>query len=414
MPLFRQRPFLLYWFARVFTAAGFQMQGVAMAWQVYQLTGSALDLGLVGLFQFLPRIALTPFAGHAADRHNRRRIAVIAQTVQGLVLLVLCAASFEHLATRELIFLLVFVSGAARTYEGPATQAMLPAVVPLPMFARAVAVNASAIQAATLVAPAVAGGLYILGATAAYGVTAALYVAAALSMQAVPFKAQPVGASSGFLASFIEGLRFMRGRPIILGAISLDMFAVLLGGATAVLPIIADTLLHAGSVGLGLLRSAPAIGALAMSVWLAHHPIRRAVGQRMFAAVAVFGLATIALAFSRSLALSLVILFALGAADMVSVVIRQAMVQLHTPDAMRGRVSAVNSIFIGASNQLGEFESGLTAAWFGLEPSIIIGGVGTLLVTALWMRLFPSLARAQTLEAPPADPAPAKAPAQVP
>ena len=235
-----------------------------MAWQVYQLTGSALDLGLVGLFQFLPRIALTPFAGHLADRHNRRRIAVIAQTVQALVLIVLCAASFEHLATRELLFILVFISGAARTYEGPATQAMLPAVVPLSMFARAVAVNASAIQAATLIAPAVAGGLYIVGATAAYGVTAALYAAAALAMQAVPFKAQPVGASSGFVASFVEGLRFMRGRPIILGAISLDMFAVLLGGATALLPIYARDILMTGPWGLGLLWAVQFCGL----VWL--------------------------------------------------------------------------------------------------------------------------------------------------
>lgn len=398
--LFHHRPFVYFWLARVFTASGFQMQGVVLGWQVYRLTGSALDLGLVGLFQFLPRIVLTPWAGHVADRFDRRRIALCAQVLQCVVLVALCLASAGGVVSRGLVFALVAVSGAARTFEMPATQALLSAVVPTSLLARAVAIGASAVQAATLVAPAVGGLLYLLGATVAYGFTGLLYAAAAVAMSAVPSTVRPSRGDqqAGFLVAFMEGIGFLRRQPVVLGAISLDMCAVLLGGATALLPIIADVLLRTGPAGLGLLRSAPAVGAFAMSIWLAGHPLRSA-GRAMFTAVAVFGLATIGLGLSHSLVLSLVLLPVLGAADMVSVVIRQTLVQLHTPDAMRGRVSSVNAIFIGASNQLGEFESGLTAQWFGLVPSIVLGGIGTLLVAMLWMRWFPQLAQAQALEA---------------
>jgi MFS family permease len=297
------------------------------------------------------------------------------------------------------LLLLVALGGAARTFEVPATQALLSAVVPPLLLPRAVAISSSAMQAATLIGPVVAGLLYLLGATEAYGVTALLYVAAAAMMAAVrPLVHQDrSGPQSNFLASFMEGIRFLRRQPMLLGAISLDMFAVLLGGATALLPIIADQLLQTGPVGLGLLRAAPAVGALAMSFWLASHPLH-AAGRALFIGVALFGLATLALGLSRSLPLSLAILLLLGAADMVSVVIRQTLVQLHTPDEMRGRVSSVNAIFIGASNQLGEFESGLTAQWFGLVPSILLGGSGTLLVVGLWMRWFPQLLQVRSLE----------------
>lgn len=397
--LMRHRPFVFFWLSRVCTASGFQMQGVVLGWQVYRLTGSALDLGLVGLCQFLPRIVLTPWAGYVADRFNRRRIALLMQLLQCALLLVLCLASAQGVVNREVILLLVAVSGAARTFEMPATQALLSAVVPLSLLPRAVAISSSAVQAAILVAPVVAGLLYLLGATLAYGMTALLYAAAAAMMAAILLAPQPDRSDqqASFLLSFMEGIRFLRRQPLLLGAISLDMFAVLLGGATALLPIIADQLLKTGPVGLGLLHSAPALGALAMSIWLAGHPLRSA-GRSMFIAVGLFGLTTIGLGLSRSLPLSLAILLLLGAADMVSVVIRQTLVQLHTPDEMRGRVSSVNAIFIGASNQLGEFESGLTAQWFGLVPAILLGGTGTLLVAALWMRWFPQLAQIKGLD----------------
>ena len=398
--LIRHRPFAFFWLARICTASGFQMQGVVLGWQVYRLTGSALDLGLVGLCQFLPRVVLTPWAGNAADRYNRRRIVLCAQALQGALLLALCAASALGVVSRELILVVVAASGAARTFEVPATQALLSAVVPPPLLPRAVATSSAAVQLATLMAPMLAGFLYLLGASPAYGFSALLYAGAATMMGALVL-AVPPGRSiarAGFLESFLEGVRFLRRRPVLLGAISLDLFAVLLGGATALLPVIADVLLRTGPVGLGALRSAPALGALAMSLWLAGHPLR-AAGRSMFIAVGLFGAATIGLGLSHSLPLSLIALLVLGGSDMVSVVVRQTLVQLHTPDEMRGRVSAVNSIFIGASNQLGEFESGLTAHWFWLVPSILLGGAGTLLVAAFWLRWFPELVRVKALYA---------------
>jgi len=400
LQLFRQRPFAFFWFTRVFTAAGSQMQAVAVSWQIYELTHSAFDLGMVGLVQFLPRLALMTVAGNAADRHDRKSVVFLAQVVQAIVLAVLALESVHGHVTRELIYILVIVSGAARSFEMPTTQALLPTLVSAKALPRAVAMAASAMQAATIVSPALGGVLYVLGASSVYGITALLFAISALLCTMIkplvrPTRLTPTGSS---LAYFREGIRFIRTRRAVLGAISLDLFAVLLGGATALLPIVAHQLLETGAWGLGLLRSAPAVGALLISLWLAHHPLRHRVGHLMFAAVAVFGFATIAFALSRSLLLSLLVLAVLGAADMVSVVIRSAFVQLQTPDAMRGRVSAVNSVFIGASNQVGEFESGLTAAAFGTVPSILIGGLGTLLVAYLWMRAFPELRNADTLE----------------
>lgn len=383
------------------TASGFQIQSVAVAWQVYELTASALDLGLVGLVQFLPRLVLLPLAGDLADRLDRRRLVAGSQAVQALGMAILAGLTWTGTISRESIFVLLALMGAARTFEMPTSQALLPALVPETALARAVAMGASAMQAATIAAPALAGVLYVLGAGTVHGLAAVAFVlATGLTTQIRPLRPQLAltGTLSGW-ARFREGLGFVRRHRPVLGAISLDMMAVLLGGATALLPIVAAEVLHTGPWGLGLLRSAPAVGALGMSLWLARHPLGRRVGHRMFQAVAIFGLATIGFGLSHSLWLSAGLLVILGAADMISLVFRQAYIQLETPDAMRGRVSAVNALFIGASNQLGEFESGVTAAWFGLVPAIVLGGVGTLLVAVLWWRWFPELGRVDRLGA---------------
>ncbi|MFZ6048136.1 MFS transporter [Pseudomonas sp. CR3202] len=391
------RPFLAFWFARVCTASGFQMITVAIGWHIYELTGNVLDLGLVGLVEFLPRVIFMLHTGHVADRFDRRRVAALCQVLQALVAGVLVFASATGSASRELIFLMAFVLGAARAFEMPATQALLPNVVPKELFPRAVAASASAMQAATIVAPALGGLLYAFGSLWVYGPTAVIYLAACALMLGLSSNQQQASKAPANLENLLAGIRFIRSRPDILGAISLDLFAVLLGGATALLPVFAKDILLTGPWGLGLLRSAPAVGALLMSFWLARFPIERNVGRIMFTSVGVFGVATIAFGLSTSFWFSLAVLAVLGAADMISMVIRGAFVQLHTPDEMRGRVSAVNGLFIGASNQLGEFESGVTAAWFGTVPAVVMGGVGTLLVTGLWIRLFPSLAQRDRL-----------------
>ena len=396
--LFEIAPFVRFWLARIGTAAANQMLSVAVAWQVYQLTGSALDLGLVGLFQFLPRIFLTATAGNMADSHDRKRIATWAQVVQAAVLCALLLLTLGHAIDRRAIFALVAVSGAARTFEMPATSSLLATLVPARLLTKAVALSASAIQAAFIVGPALAGLLYAFGDALVYGVTLALFAAAAAAFGSIPSPAEPRQPIAGSeWEKFIDGLRFIRGQRVVLGAISLDLFAVLFGGATALMPILAVELLHTGPWGLGLLRAAPSAGALLMSAVLARVPLEHQVGRIMFASVAIYALATVGFGLSTSLWLSLALLAVLGAADMVSMVIRGSLVQLQTPDAMRGRVSAVNSIFIGASNQLGEFESGLTAAWFGAVPAVILGGVCSLAVTALWMRWFPQLLNADRL-----------------
>ena len=301
--------------------------------------------------------------------------------------------------TARAIFALVFLIGAARAFQIPTMQALLPSLVPSPVLARAIAANSTASQAATVAGPALGGLVYIAGPAVVYGACALLFVAAgALIARVQPRHAQFTRPTSAGWASMLDGIRFVRRRPIVLGAISLDLFAVLLGGATALLPIYARDILHTGPWGLGLLRSATAVGALGMALWLAHHPLGAHAGRKMLGAVAVFGVATIVFGVSRSFALSLAALVVLGAADVVSVVVRQTLVQLQTPDHMRGRVSAVNALFFGTSNQLGEFESGVVAAWIGVVPSVIVGGIGTLAVVLLWMRLFPDLARFDRLE----------------
>lgn len=392
----RLRAYRNYWLVRVGSMGAYQMQVVATGWLIYDLTGSALDLGLVGLVQFVPRVALTLWAGALADRHDRRRIALACLLVQFAACAALAAGAAAGALSRVAVFALVGTIGAARAFEMPAMQAMLPRLVPLRLLARALAMSSAATQTAIVGGPALAGAIILAGTAAVYGTATLVFVAAAAAMLRVPPLAEAASPAKADHSLF-AGLTYIRSQPVILGAISLDLFAVLLGGATALLPIYARDILHVGAGGLGLLQAAPAFGALAMSVWLAHRPLGGAIGRKLFASVALFGLGTVVFALSTSFALSLAALALLGAADSVSVVIRQTLVQLETPDAMRGRVSAVNSVFIGASNQLGEFESGVMAALLGVVPSVVVGGVGTLLVATLWIRLFPTLWRRDRL-----------------
>ncbi|MBA3596062.1 MAG: MFS transporter [Methylibium sp.] len=386
---------------RVAATMANQMLMVAIGWQMYTLTGSAWDLGLVGLFQFAPALALVLIAGHAADQLDRRRIVGLAMASQALVSVLLVAAALGGWASRELLLGLSVAIGCAKAFQMPAQQALLPLLVPDAVLPRAMAFNSAGMQAAVIGGPAIGGFLFVAGASATYGVCMLLFAAASVLFAGVRYTHIAPLREPMSLETVLAGFRFIRHRPVVLGAISLDLFAVLLGGATALLPMFAKDVLHVGPWGLGLLRGAPAAGALAMSVALSLWPFQRRVGRRMFAAVAVYGVSMLVFGLSTLFWLSMAALAVAGAADMVSVVIRQSLVQLETPNAMRGRVSAVNSIFIGASNQLGEFESGATAALLGPVGSVVLGGVGTLLIAGTWMKLFPDLARRERLRAEP-------------
>ena len=374
------------------------MLTVAVGWQVYALTGRALDLGLIGLVQFLPAVMLLLWAGHVADRHDRRRIARICQSAEALVALALAAGSAMGWISEYAIFALVFVVGGVRAFETPSLQAMLPALVPARLLPRAVASSATATQTAIVIGPALGGLIYIAGPAWTYGTSAVMFVTASVMTSRIRYEHVLRAREPATLKSVFAGLAFLRSRQAMLGAVTLDMVAVLLGGVTALLPIYARDILHTGPWGLGFLRSAPALGALTMALWLARRPLQRHAGRTMFAAVGVFGAVTIVFGLSRWFPLSFAALVLLGASDMISVVVRASLIQLGTPDAMRGRVSAVNAMFIGTSNQLGEFESGVTAAWLGTVPSVVIGGIGTILAVLLGMRLFPQLARIDRLE----------------
>lgn len=375
-----------------------QSLAVAVGWQVYSLSNSTFYLGLVGLAQFLPRFLLTIVVGQVADRSDRRKIARACQLIEALTIAFLATATLGGWITTGMILTAVSLFGAARAFEQPSMQALLPGLVGPEIFPRATAWSTSATQTAAIIGPALGGAIYVAGPAVVYGVTAFLLVCGAILVSVIKVEHHAPKREPATLRSALAGLVFIRSQPAILGAISLDLFAVLFGGATALLPAYTRDILSVGPWGLGLLRSAPSVGAVAMSILLAQRPLRRHVGRTMLIAVAVFGLATIVFALSRSFALSLCVLIVLGAADVISMVIRSSLVQLRTPDGMRGRVSAVNSLFIGTSNQLGEFESGLTASWFGLIPAVMIGGVGTLLVVLVWSRLFPALTAADRLE----------------
>ncbi|MFO1048274.1 MAG: MFS transporter [Geminicoccaceae bacterium] len=389
--VFRHRDFSFYCASRFLSALAVQMQNVAVGWRVYDLTGDPLALGLVGLAGFLPAICLALVTGHVADRFDRRTVLMTCYAVMTLSGLGLLAHTLVGSPTVWPIYLLTLAYGSARAFANPAGQALLPNLVPAAQFRDAVAFNSSAWQTATIIGPALGGILYAFGGAVVFASAACTYGLTALLVSLIAHRGVAGGREKPDWASLIAGVQFIRSRPAILGAISLDLFAVLLGGATALLPIYARDILLVGPLGLGVLRSMPAAGAVVMAVLLAHRPLERHTGRRMLLAVGVFGLATIVFGFSTSLYLSLACLVVLGAADMVSVYVRQTLVQLETPDAMRGRVAAVNAVFIGASNELGEFESGVVAAAVGPVAAVVLGGIGTVAVAALWARWFPAL-----------------------
>lgn len=396
--LFAERPFRLFWFSRVFSTIASSAQAVAIGWQLYALTGSALDLGLVGLAQFVPMLALTLVVGHVADRYDRRRVAAVCQAAQALAVTALLFTIWQGTITREAILAAAMALGAARAFENPTLQALLPTLVTREMFPKATAWSASASQTAQIVGPAAGGLLYMLGAPAPFAVAAFLFLAAALCAIAIQPPTVERRVPPTTLAALFSGFAFVWGKPVLLGVITLDLFAVLLGSTTALLPIIAKDVLQTGSWGLGLLRASPALGALAMSIALARRPLEAPAGRKLFVAIAVFGVATIAFGLSRTLWLSMAALAVVGAADVISVVIRLSLVQLATPDDMRGRVSAVNFLGIGTSNQLGDFRAGLVATFVGAVPAVVAGGVCTIIVGVLWQRLFPALKRIDRLE----------------
>jgi MFS family permease len=425
----RQPAFTKLWLGETATVLAYQMLVVAVGWQTYDLTDSALALGLIGLFHFSSQFLFLLPAGHVADRFDRRRIALAAQVVQLGVASTLAAASFNGALTSVLIYAGSFFIGGAQAFQSPSVRSMLPALVPRSQLLRCIAWSGAARKMAVIAGPALGGLVYILGPGYVYVLSAIFFVVSGVLLigipsikpgtdaikqgeekpgsvsikpgtdpikqdqekpGSVPTKPENPG-SVPTLQTMFGGIAYIRQNRVVLGAISLDLFATLLGGTTALLPIYARDILQTGPSGLGMLRAAPALGALVVSILLVRAPLSRNVGRTMFACVAIFGVCTIVFGVSRSFALSLTALCVLGAADMISVVIRSSLIQLETPDHMRGRVSAVNSMFTSTSNQLGQFESGVAAALFGTVPAVVIGGVGTLLVAGLWMRWFPAL-----------------------
>ncbi len=396
--LFKMPSFRNYWVSRILASTSFQMLSVAIGWQMYDLTRDAFSLGLVGLAQFIPMVFLTFVVGQVADRFDRRKIVFFCQIIEAFIAGLLLYGNIDGWLGRDQILVAAAILGFCRAFEGPTSSALLPQLVPKKMLQQAISLATTAGQTSQILGPMIGGLLFSIGASYVYSTaTIALFVGAILTFMIRPEhefvrKSEPVSLRSIFL-----GLEFIYRHPVILGTISLDLFAVLLGGATALLPIYAQDILHTGPWGLGLMRTAPAVGALIVSLVLAYYPLKNNIGLKLFGALAVFGLATMLFALSTSLIVSLFALFLIGGSDVISVVIRSSLVQLQTPDEMRGRVNAVNSLFIGTSNQLGEFESGTVAGLIGTVPAAFIGGVGTIIVAGLWMYLFPSLRRIRSL-----------------
>jgi len=396
--LLKHPSFLLFLLSRSFSRFSSQIAAVAIGWQIYDMTGSAFDLGMVGLVQFLPTALLVFAAGHAADRYERKRVMQICQLAQALTAIFLAWGAYTGSLTVLQIFIATGVLGTATAFESPAVAALLPLIVPQGSLQRATALSSGSAQIATITGPALGGLAYAVTPGMPYGMMVLFWLSGAILAAAIRLSQPAVIRDAATPADLFAGVRFVRNNPAILGTISLDLFAVLLGGATALLPIYARDILQTGPLGLGILRAAPAVGALLMTVVLARHSINSRVGLRMFQAVIVFGVATVVFALSQWMWLSVLALTILGAADIVSVVIRFSLVQLATPDEMRGRVGAVNFLFINASNQLGQFESGVTAALFGAMPAAVLGGVGTIAIALLWMKLFPTLRKVERLE----------------
>jgi MFS family permease len=396
--LLRQSSFLFFLLSRSLSRFSGQIAAVAIGWQIYDLTGRAFDLGMVGLIQFLPTALLVFIAGSAADRYPRRRVVQLCLIAEALAAVYLCWASYAGALSEAQLFAATFVLGIAGAFESPATAALLPLIAPSGSLQRASAISSGAGQLATITGPALGGFAYAVAPGLAYGVMAAFCVAGMIFTGAIDVRDEPAAVDDATNKDLYAGVRFIRSNPAILGTISLDLFAVLFGGVVALLPIYARDILQAGPLGLGMLRAAPAVGALLMTAVLARTTINHHVGLRMFQAVIVFGVATVVFALSHWMWLSALSLAVLGAADTISVVIRFSLVQLATPNEMRGRVGAVNFLFINASNQLGQFESGVTAALFGAMPAAVLGGVATVAVALLWMKLFPSLRGVERLE----------------
>ena len=396
--LLRHRSFLLFLLSRSLSRFASQIAAVAIGWQIYELTGSAFDLGMVGLVQFLPTALLVFVAGHAADRFERKRVVQLCQLAEALTALLLAASTYMGWLNAVQISIATFVIGIAGAFESPATAALLPLVAPKGSLQRATAISSGAAQIAVITGPALGGLAYVFAPSLPYALTVVFWVLGAILTGGILVMSQAASKEDASSDDIFAGVKFIRSNPAILGTISLDLFAVLFGGVTALLPIYAADILQTGPLGLGILRAAPAVGALLMTAFLARHTITSHVGLRMFQAVIVFGAATVVFALSQWMWLSVLALAVLGAADVVSVVIRFSLVQLSTPDDMRGRVGAVNFLFINASNQLGQFESGVTAALFGTVPAAVLGGVGTIAIALLWMKLFPALRKVERLE----------------
>lgn len=404
----KHRDFTLYLCARFLSAIATQMLIVAVGWQVYHITGRVMDLGFIGLSQFVPFLCLSLFAGHAADQYDRRLIITLCQLIGLTCALLLLGLTLAKVTSIAPIYLVLALLGVSRAFQMPATQSFIPNLVPLRSLPNAIAVSSSTFQVATIAGPSIGGIVYAFGASVhgVYGGAAWVYGTAATALASalallllLRIRRLPADRQEATWSSLLEGLRFVWRRKVVLGAISMDLFAVLFGGATALLPAFTKDVLHAGPEVFGFLRAAPGVGAGLTALWLAWRPVNRRVGVHMFGGVALFGVATVVFGLTSRFWVALIALVLLGAGDMVSVFIRHLLVQLETPDGIRGRVSAVNSVFIGASNELGEFESGFTAAWLGLVPAIVAGGVVTLAVTVTWAAwLFPRLWRLQTFE----------------
>ena len=396
--LLKHSSFILFLLSRSLSRFSSQIAAVAIGWQIYDLTGSAFELGVVGLVQFLPTALLVFVAGQAADRFERKRVVQLCQLAEAATALFLCWGSYGGWISEVHIFIATFVLGMAGAFESPTTAALLPLVAPQGSLLRATAISSGAAQIATIAGPALGGLAYALAPGLPYGIMLVFWLLGMLLTGAITVAAPVTAKDAATADDIFAGVRFIRSNPAILGTISLDLFAVLFGGVTALLPIYARDILMAGPSGLGILRAAPAVGALVMTAYLARYTVDRRVGLRMFQSVIMFGVATIVFALSHWMWLSVLALAALGAADTISVVIRFSLVQLSTPNEMRGRVGAMNFLFINASNQLGQFESGVTAALFGTMPAAVLGGVATVAIALVWMKLFPALRDVDRLE----------------
>jgi MFS family permease len=397
-PLLLHGPFVRFLYVRVAASVALQMQAVAVGWQMYVLTGSSFQLGLVGLVQFVPAVALFLPTGHAADHYDRRMVTAAAQAVEAVAVAVLAASVAMGQLTATLVLAMAFIVGAGRAFEQPSLQSVLPNIVPPAVLPRAIAASNSAAQAAVVAGPALGGVLLAVNPAIAFAASAVLWLSAALIMLGIAMEWTPPRREPFDLKTMFSGVAFILRQKVVLGAILLDLFAVVLGNPTALLPIFASDIFKSGPLGFGALRAAPAAGAIISALILTRHPVSRRVGHAIFASVAIYGICTILLALSPTWIVAMAALFVLGSADLVSVVIRQTLVQLHTPDEMRGRVFAVNSMFTSTSNQLGTFRAGSAAALFGVIPAVLLGGLSTLVVVLISAGVFRELLRAEGYE----------------